>query len=84
MSSVLIEMKSNMKLYCNECDGDLELVLQKNQTLYIEPCKNCCKELPVKTGRCYDCKNLGDDELSCKIDAGDNLDGCCKLFERVD
>jgi hypothetical protein len=80
MSSVLIEMKSNMKLYCNECDGDLELALQKNQTLYIEPCKNCCKEIFPFTGKCYDCEYVGD--LQCLLQHGDNLDGKCIYFKQ--
>ncbi len=38
-----IDCKVELELICNECDGKLELALQKNKTLYIEPCKNCCK-----------------------------------------
>lgn len=77
-----IKVNIDLKLRCNECKGDLELVLQKNETLYIAPCKNGCSEAAVKTGRCYDCKHISDDELSCNVNGGDNLDGCCKLFSK--
>jgi hypothetical protein len=80
--TVRIKVDIDLEFECSECGTELT-VLQSFNLLRINSCKNCCKESPVKTGRCYDCKNLGNDELSCKIDGGDNLDGCCKLFERM-
>ena len=41
---VNIEVEVELELICNECDGDLKLALQKNKTIYIEPCSNCCKK----------------------------------------
>ena len=79
--TVRIKIEKDLGVECSDCGADL-IVQQSFSVLKINPCKNCCKEIPVKTGRCYDCVNLGDDELSCKVDAGDNLDGCCKLFSK--
>lgn len=42
--SETIKGEIELDLICNECNGDLELALQKNRKLYIEPCKNCCKQ----------------------------------------
>ena len=42
--SEYIEVEVELKLLCNECNGELNLALQKNKKLYIEPCENCCKK----------------------------------------
>jgi len=42
--SETIEVVLELNPICDECDGYLELALQKNRTLYIAPYKNCCKK----------------------------------------